>query len=193
VDVLPLKMTRRDAVLTRPEPLRGFVNRHSLCMVVPARHNLMHRLLKGVTPMTMLRRRTPLDFGSIREFMDSFNEPFGQMSEMKPFEAGLLPVDVSEKDGEFLIRASLPGFSRENIDIQVHEGTVTIKAEHNEEHEETGEKFYRRERRFGSVSRSITLPGVTGESAIKAEFVDGVLTLRVPQSEAAKPKKIRID
>lgn len=143
--------------------------------------------------MSMLRRRTPFDFSSISEFMDAFSEPFGQFSEMKPFEGSMLPVDISEKDGDFLIRASLPGYNKDDVDIQVHDGTVTIKAEHSEEFEDQNEKFYRKERRFGSVSRSITLPGVTGESDVKADLKDGVLTVRVQQSPAAKPKKVKVD
>lgn len=89
--------------------------------------------------MTILRRRTPFEtiqpFDSLRDFMDMFNAPFGQMAEVKPYSQGngLLPVDVSEKDNEYIIRATLPGFNKDDIEVQVHEGVVTIKAEHSEE------------------------------------------------------------
>lgn len=149
--------------------------------------------------MTMLRRRTPFEtirpFESLRDFMDMLNEPFNQVGEIKPYtenSGGILPVDVSEKDNEYIIRASLPGFTKDDIDVQVHEGVVTIKAEHSEEDERKDEKFYCRERRWGSVSRSITLPGIGGDVDTKAEFKDGVLTLHVPQSPAMKPKKVKI-
>jgi len=150
--------------------------------------------------MSMIRRRTtpfgrtPFDFSSIRELMDAFNGPLTeQFGELKPMEQeGILPVDVSETDSAYLIRASLPGFNKDDIDIEVHEGVVTINAEHTEEDVQEDEKFYRRERRVGSVSRSITLPGISGETEPKAELKDGVLTLRVPQSAANKPKKVQI-
>ena len=149
--------------------------------------------------MSILRRRTPFEtirpFESIRDFMDMLNEPFGQLGELKPLTQagdGLLPVDVSEKDNQYIIRASLPGFNKDEIDVQVHEGVVTIKAERSEEDECKDEKFYCRERRWGAVSRSVTLPGVGSDADTKAEYKDGVLTLHVPQSPAMKPKKVKI-
>lgn len=146
--------------------------------------------------MSMIRRRSgrsPFDFGSIRELMDAMNEPFTQFGELKPFEQeGILPVDVSETDNEYVIRASLPGFKKDDLDIEVHEGVVTINAQHTEEDVEENEKFYRRERRFGSMSRSITLPGIAPDSEPKAELKEGVLTVRVPQSPANKPRKVQI-
>ena len=76
--------------------------------------------------------------------------------------------------------------------MQVHEGVLSIKAEHTDEKEERGERFYRRERRIGSVSRRIALPGVVHDAQVDAELKDGVLTLSIPLPEKAKPKQIEI-
>lgn len=107
-------------------------------------------------------------------------------------EDGNLAVDVSEKDGEVIVRASLPGFDEEDIDVQIHNGVLTIKAEHTEETETKDERFYRKERRYGSVARRITLPGIVSEADAKAELKAGVLELRIPQSAEARPKQIPI-
>ena len=107
-------------------------------------------------------------------------------------EEGTLPVDISEVDGKLGVRASLPGFNKEDIDVQVHEGILSIKAEHSEETETGDERFYRRERRFGSLSRRIALPGVVHDSKVDAELKDGVLTLTLALPEKPKPKQIEI-
>ena len=69
---------------------------------------------------------------------------------------------------------------------------LSIKADYDEETETKDEKFYRKERRYGSVSRRIALPGVVTEDAAKAELKDGVLTLRLPQAKDARPKQIPV-
>lgn len=143
--------------------------------------------------MTLLTRRHPWGLGPMRDIMDWVNtDPFLSSIEFKPLEEGTLPLDVSEKDGELFVRASMPGFTREDIEVQIHEGVLTIKAERTEEKEDKDEKFFRRERRVGSVYRSVSLPGITDGAKTIAELKDGVLTLRIPQAEAAKPRKIQI-
>jgi HSP20 family protein len=107
--------------------------------------------------------------------------------------AGTLALDIAESEGELIVRASVPGFAREDIDVQIHEGVLSIKAEHTEDAETTDERFYRRERRVGSVSRTVALPGDLTVVESRAELADGVLTLRIPQAEASRPKQIPIE
>ncbi len=76
--------------------------------------------------------------------------------------------------------------------MQVHEGVLSIKAEHDEEHASSDERFYRRERVSGSVSRRIALPGVVRDAAVDAQLEDGVLTLTLPLPEQPQPKQIEI-
>jgi HSP20 family protein len=108
------------------------------------------------------------------------------------FDEGTLPVDISEQEGELLVEAALPGFEADGIDVQVTEGVLSIKAKHSEEHEEQGERFYRRERSFGSVNRRIALSGIVHNAEVDAELKSGVLTLHIPLPEKAKPKQIGI-
>ena len=68
----------------------------------------------------------------------------------------------------------------------------SIQTKHSEEHDEQGERFYRRERTFGSVSRRIALPGIAHDAEVEAELKSGVLTLHIPLPEQAKPKQIAI-
>ena len=107
--------------------------------------------------------------------------------------AGTLALDIAESDGELIVRASVPGFGKEDIDVQIHDGVLSIKAEHPEGQETTDERFYRRERRVGSVSRTVALPGELTVVDSRAELADGVLTLRIPQAEASRPKQIPIE
>jgi HSP20 family protein len=142
--------------------------------------------------MFEITRRNPLN-SPIRELMEFMtNDPFLRGTTSLLSEEGTLPLDVAEEGGDIVVRASLPGFRKEDIDVQIHNGVLSIKADHAEETETKDEHYYRRERRVGSVSRRIALPGVVSEATANAELKDGILTLRIPQAEVAKPKQIKI-
>lgn len=101
-------------------------------------------------------------------------------------------LDVIENDDAYVVRASLPGFKAEEINIQVKDDVLTLKAEHAEEREEGDDSYLLRERSYGSFRRSIRLPaGVSADEAI-AEVADGILTLTLPKREEIKPKQIEI-
>ena len=131
------------------------------------------------------------DFARLYRAMD---RPIGR-SWLDGARVTALPVDIAEKDGDIVVRASLPGFAKDEIDVQAHDGVLSITARHSEQHEESdddGERYYRRERRSGSVSRRIALPGAVDGAKVEAELRDGVLTLTIPTPEEAKPKQIEI-
>ncbi len=103
-----------------------------------------------------------------------------------------VPLDVIEKEDKFLVKASMAGIKPEDLEITYNENTLTIKGEIKEENETEKEGHYHlRERRYGSFSRSITLPTVDPDK-IEAETVDGVLVLHLPKREEVKPKRIEI-
>lgn len=108
-------------------------------------------------------------------------------------EEGTLPLDISETESEVIVRASVPGFSRDEIDVEVHDAILTIKAAKTEETEERGERYYRRERRVGSMSRRVALPSIVHDTEAKAELKNGELTLRLPKEAKARPRKITIE
>ncbi len=101
-------------------------------------------------------------------------------------------VDVVETKDAIEVRTELPGLTRENIDIQVANGVLTIKGEKKEQREEKETRYHHREVRYGSFVRSVTLPvDVKAENAA-AQFKDGVLTISLPKEERAIHKKIEI-
>ena len=140
--------------------------------------------------MTMLVTRDPMNMlqNLSRLMEEPFRPAFGYDGE-----DGTLPLDISQTEKEMVVRASLPGYKREDIDVQVHDGILSISAGYEAQSEEQGERYYRRERRVGSVSRRVALPGIVAETETHAELKDGVLTVRIPLSEKAKPFKIAIE
>ncbi|TAJ18131.1 MAG: Hsp20/alpha crystallin family protein [Dehalococcoidia bacterium] len=129
-----------------------------------------------------------------RFFDEPFFRGFPAFPAIATFNAAeaALPVDIVERDGALVVEASLPGYQKGDIDVQVHDGVLTIKAEKKQETEEKTEQFYRRERSFGSVSRRINLPTEVNEAAVDAELKNGVLTLRLPLPEQRGPKSVEI-
>jgi HSP20 family protein len=104
----------------------------------------------------------------------------------------MLPLDVSEDENGFVVKASLPGVKPDDVHITVHGDTLTIQGESKFEQEKKGEQWHLRERRFGSFQRSITLPTPVNSDQAQAQFEHGVLSLTLPKSEGAKPRQIRI-
>ncbi len=144
--------------------------------------------------MSILTRRDMRDPFPLSSMLDRFfSEPMIVTDALIPrLEEGTLAVDVSEDDKSVIVRASLPGFRKEDIEIETHDNVLSIKAQHVEEKEETGERFYRKERRAGSMNRRIALPSAVIEKEAVAELKDGVLTLRMPKVLKEQPKKIKI-
>lgn len=104
-------------------------------------------------------------------------------------------IDVATKDGDLVIRAELPGVKQEDVDITLQDGVLTISGERKAEREEERGGYYVRERRYGSFSRSLTLPQGTDESKVRAHYEDGVLEVTVEGAGAIQeePKRIQIE
>src|SRR5437588_1587539 len=105
---------------------------------------------------------------------------------------GTLPLDVSETEDAFVVKASLPGIKPEDVQITVHGDTLTIRGESKAEEEKKGEHWHLRERRFGAFQRSVSLATPVNSDKAQAQYEHGVLTLTLPKSEAAKPRQIKI-
>lgn len=102
------------------------------------------------------------------------------------------PMDLTETDDEYVLRADLPGLRREQVEIEVKDNVLTISGERRSEHEDQGEGFHRVERSFGRFSRSLDLPKGVEAGAVGADFADGVLEVRIPKPEQALPTKVEI-
>ena len=101
-------------------------------------------------------------------------------------------ADISETSKEYLIKAELPAVKKEEVDVSVHDGVITIKGERRIETSNDDEKQHRVESFRGSFSRSFSLPADVDESAISAESKDGVLQVHLPKTEVKQPKPIEI-
>jgi HSP20 family protein len=101
-------------------------------------------------------------------------------------------LDVIENDDAFVIQATLPGLSVEEIAVSVENDVLTIKAEHAENTEESNETYLLRERGFGSYHRTICLPSSIDVDNTTADVQNGILTLMLPKREEVKPRQIEI-
>lgn len=107
-------------------------------------------------------------------------------------EAANLAVDVVENPDEFVVKASVPGINPDDLEITWSNNVLTIKGETKDENKVQDERFLMRERRYGSFSRSFSLPTNINPEEIQANYTDGVLTLKLPKVEEAKPKRIQV-
>lgn len=101
-------------------------------------------------------------------------------------------ANVSETASEYLIRAELPEVAKKDIDVSVHEGTITIRGERRLQNVADDEKHHRVESFYGAFARTFSLPTDVDESRIQAESKDGVLTVRLPKAEVRKPRPIEV-
>jgi HSP20 family protein len=95
-------------------------------------------------------------------------------------------ADISETDQEYVIRASLPAVKKEDVNVTVDNGMITIKGERKRQSEDTSEKFHRVESFYGSFERAFSLPENVNEDAIRCESKDGILTVHIPKTEPPK-------
>jgi HSP20 family protein len=103
-----------------------------------------------------------------------------------------LPLDVSETEDEFVVKASLPGIRPEDVQITVQGDTLTIRGESKADEERKGEHWHVRERRSGRFQRSVSLAAPVSADRAQAHYEHGVLTLTLPKAEEAKPRQIKI-
>jgi len=103
------------------------------------------------------------------------------------------PVDIYEgPTHEMVIKAELPDIRREDIDIRVEDNTLTISGEKKVEEEVKQEQFHRVERAYGTFTRSFSLPATIDTEKVSADYKNGVLTIKLPLREEAKPKQIQV-
>ncbi len=119
--------------------------------------------------------------------------PLGQIEEAKAED--LAPaMDIREREHEYVVRTDLPGVKKEDIDITLENGVLTIAAESKSEKEEKEDgRLLRQERRYGRYVRSLRLGAQVDSAKLKANYKDGVLELTLPKAEEVKPKKISVD
>ena len=131
---------------------------------------------------------------SLRNEIDRlFDSPLSELARASQFLSGAAPaVDVYEDRENFVVKAELPGMKKEDIDVSLHDGMLSISGERKSEEKVEQGEVYRSERFFGRFQRTVALPTTVDAARIKAQYKDGVLTVTLPKAEEAKPKQIDV-
>ena len=138
--------------------------------------------------MTAIVRVDPI----LEEFERVFGDVWAPWNPV-PVTGGLgMHLDVHETKDELLIKTDLPGINRDDVHITLEDGTLRIEAEKKEEKTEDGTTWYVKERSFGKYSRLIEMPFRVASERISATLDKGVLEIKLPKAEEAKPKQIEV-
>ena len=100
--------------------------------------------------------------------------------------------DLYEEKDHFTLRAEIPGMRKEDIEVSMHGDTLSIAGERKQEEQQKDAEMYRSERYYGRFQRSLTLPRPVDPGKITAQYRDGILTVRLPKTEAARPRQIEV-
>jgi HSP20 family protein len=125
-------------------------------------------------------------------FNDLFDDDFGRERAHTDSRKWYPAVDVLESKDSYVIRAELPGMKREDITLEVKDGTLTLAGERKSEKPADGVEYRHIERVSAKFWRSFTLPETVKHDAIEATYKDGILEVRVPKAEEVKPRQIEI-
>lgn len=145
--------------------------------------------------MTKLTRWDPFrGLSSVQEqmnrmFEDSFFRGWGDDSAITRWSPA---VDIYETAGELVIKADLPDINEKDLDIRIENNTLTIRGDRKFENTVSEDNYLRVERAYGSFTRSFSLPNTVDTEAIQADYRNGVLTVKLPKREEAKPKQIKV-
>jgi HSP20 family protein len=101
-------------------------------------------------------------------------------------------IDLVETDEHLVLKVDLPGLEKDDVEIEVKDGLLTVSGERKAEHEESKDGYHRIERAYGSFSRSLTLPQGVDADQVQADFNQGVLEVRVPKPAERKPHRVQI-
>jgi HSP20 family protein len=130
---------------------------------------------------------------TLREAMDrQFDDTFTRAISMSAGSVGPA-IDLYQNEDEVIVKASLPGLKSEDLHISVTADVLTLSGEFKQESDKKEATYHIREHRYGSFERSVILPTDVQTDKAKADFKDGILTIRLPKAETVKPKTININ
>jgi len=123
-----------------------------------------------------------------------FESPLAGLGRSSGLWSGWTPaLDLYEDKDNLFVKVELPGMKREDIDVSMHEGSLSISGERKSEEKHKDADVYRAERFFGRFQRTVTLPSLVAAEKVKAQYKDGILTITLPKTEEAKPKHIDVN
>jgi len=130
----------------------------------------------------------------LREEIDRlFEAPLAELARTSQLLSGWTPaMDLYEDKDNVFVRVELPGMRKEDIDLSLHDGSLSITGERRGEEAYKNAEVYRAERFFGRFQRTVTLPTPVAADKVKAQYKDGILTVTLPKAEEAKPRQIDV-
>lgn len=152
--------------------------------------------------MNVIRWHKPVvaqwpNFGRLADLHDEidrlFESPLTGILRNQNLLSGWTPaIDVFEGKDAFTVKAELPGMKREDIDVSLHDGVLSVSGERKSEKNYEDAEVYRTERYVGRFQRTVALPAPVAVDKVKAQYKDGVLIITLPKTEEAKPKQIDV-
>ena len=153
--------------------------------------------------MSIIRYQAPelaawSPFDRLTSLRDEMNRLFDSSFPGFTRDAGLFSgwspaLDVYQDKDHVFVKAELPGMKKEEIEISLHDGVVSIAGERKHEEESMKGESFRSERFFGRFHRSVSLPTAVDSAKVTASYTDGILTVTLPKAEEAKPKQIQVN
>ena len=150
--------------------------------------------------MTILTRWQPVhEFSAMQDRMNLMNRLFRESYSPEGPEDALTtagfapPVDIYEDEHTITLKLEVPGIEEKDIDVRIENNTLTVHGERKIEKEEKEENFRRVERQYGSFTRSFTLPSSVDPEQVSADYVKGVLNIKLAKKAEAKPKQIKVN
>jgi len=142
-------------------------------------------------------KRLPMGLFDIDKWFDeSFLRPFTPfgLSRIRASAEEIVPmVDIFESNGDVVLKAELPGIKKEDIEVTLTDGSITISGEKKKESEIQKKDYYKWESSYGSFCRSFALPAEVEGDKAKSTYKDGVLEVRLPKSKTAKEVKVKVE
>jgi len=131
---------------------------------------------------------------SVRDEIDRlFEAPLAEFARGAQLLSGWTPaLDVFEDKDNVIVKAELPGMKKDEIEVSLHDGTLSISGERKSENKFEHAEVYRAERFVGRFQRSVSLPTPVASDKVSAQYKDGILTITLPKTEEAKPKHIEV-
>jgi HSP20 family protein len=128
-------------------------------------------------------------FQHLRLFEDAITRLVSEPRAARPWAP---PVDIFENENELVLKADLPDVKLEEIDVQVENQTLTLKGRRSFEQQAEKSGYHRIERGYGSFVRTFTVPSTVETEKVSAGYTNGVLTVKLPKKEAAKPRQVKV-
>ena len=136
-------------------------------------------------------------FGRLTDLRDEidrlFEAPLSELARTSQLLSGWTPaLEIYEDKDNIYVRAELPGMKKEEIELSLHDGSLSISGERKNEEKFKDAEVYRAERFFGRFQRTVSLPTPVEADKVKAQYKDGILSVTLPKAEEAKPKHIDV-